>query len=252
MQQPVRLRVKQHHDATPTGAFAMNFSHALSNRLAKTFLFCSLTVGAVSQLSACFPLVAAGALGGTLAATDRRTLGTQLEDRQIQLKAESSIARELKGTNVNVTAYNRKLLLTGEVPDEQAKKRAEAIAGSVENVAAVVNELQVGFTSSLTSRAADATTTTKVKAMFVDDTQLLANAFKVTTERGVVYLMGRVTEAEGERAAQTASRVGGVTRVIKVLDPITEQELARMRNQPAPTNTSAAAPAETVSPVKPQ
>jgi osmotically-inducible protein OsmY len=226
------------------------FSRPLSLRLAKTVFIAALAAGALTQLTGCFALAAAGALGGTLAATDRRTLGTQLEDRQIQLKAESAIARELKGSNVNVTAYNRKLLLTGEVNTEEAKKRAEEVAGSVENVAAVVNELQVGFTSSLTSRAADATTTTKVKALFVDDTQLMANAFKVTTERGVVYLMGRVTEAEGERAAQTASRVSGVTRVIKVLDTISEEELARMRNQPAPSNASTAAQPQTVSPAK--
>jgi osmotically-inducible protein OsmY len=214
-------------------------------RAARWLLLCTLAAGAATQLAACFPLVAVGAVGGTLAATDRRTLGTQLEDRSIQLKAESSIAREIKNANINVTAYNRKILLTGEAPSEEAKKRAEAIAASVENVAAVVNELEIAGPSSLTSRASDTTITGKVKAVFVDDGQVMANAFKVTTERGVVYLMGRVTQAEGERAAQVASKVGGVTRVIKVLDYISEEELARMRNQPAP-----AAAAETATPAR--
>jgi osmotically-inducible protein OsmY len=213
-------------------------------RAARWVLLCALAAGATTQLTACFPLVAVGAVGGTLAATDRRTLGTQLEDRSIQLKAESSIAREIKDANINVTAYNRKVLLTGQAPSEDAKKRAESIAGSVDNVAAVVNELEVAGPSSLTSRASDATVTGKVKAVFVDDGQVMANAFKVTTERGVVFLMGRVTQAEGERAAQVASKVGGVTRVIKVLDYISEEELARMRNQPAPaTQAETAAPA---------
>lgn len=218
---------------------------AAAPRAARWLLLGTLAVSAATQLTACFPLVAVGAVGGTLAATDRRTLGTQLEDRSMQLKAESSIAREIKNANINVTAYNRKVLLTGEAPNEEAKKRAEAIAGSVENVAAVVNELEVAGPSSLTSRASDTTITGKVKAVFVDDGQVMANAFKVTTERGVVYLMGRVTQAEGERAAQVASRVGGVNRVVKVLDYISEEELARMRNQPAP-----AAPPETAAPAR--
>jgi osmotically-inducible protein OsmY len=211
--------------------------------VAKLALLCALSAGAATQLTACFPLIAAGAVGGTLAATDRRTLGTQLEDRQIQLKAESNIARALSGENVNVTTYNRKVLLTGEVPSAEAKQRAEQMAGSVENVSAVVNELEIAGASSMQSRLSDTTITGKVKAAFVDDAQIMANAFKVTTERGAVFLMGRVTQAEGERAAQTASKVGGVVRVIKVLDYISEEELARLRNQPAPSTPAATTPA---------
>jgi osmotically-inducible protein OsmY len=214
-------------------------------RLARVALFAALATAAVTQLSACLPLVAVGAVSGTLAATDRRTLGTQLEDRQIQLKAESSIARQIQGANINVTAYNRKVLLSGEAPTEDAKKRAESVASSVDNVAAVVNELEIAGPSSLTSRTSDATITGKVKAVFVDDREIMANAFKVTTERGVVFLMGRVTQTEGERAAQAASKVGGVTRVVKVLDYISDEELARMRNQPAPST-----PAQTAAPAR--
>jgi osmotically-inducible protein OsmY len=214
------------------------------SRRAKFALLCITSTVALTQLTACLPLVAVGAVSGTLAATDRRTLGTQLEDRQIQLKAESSIARQLQGANVNVTTYNRKVLLTGEVPTEDAKKRAEATAGSVDNVTAVINELEIAGPSSLTSRASDSTITGKVKAVFVDDAQIMANAFKVTTERGTVFLMGRVTQEEGERAAQAASKVGGVARVIKVLDYINDDELARMRNQPAPTQSQTTTPAK--------
>ncbi len=202
-------------------------------RLTRLVILLALSVAATTQLTACFPLIAAGAISTSLAATDRRTLGTQLEDRSIQIKAESQIEQAMKGEHVNVTTFNRKILLTGEAPTEELRKTAEKIAAAIENVEAVVNELEVGPPSSLGTRSRDTITTGKVKATFVDSKDVFANAFKVVTERDVVYLMGRVTKAEGDRAADVASRVSGVAKVVKVLDLITEEELKALSTKPA-------------------
>jgi osmotically-inducible protein OsmY len=207
-------------------------NHVLTS-VSKLLVTGVLLAGAASALTACLPLAAGAMIGGSLAATDRRTLGTQFDDRQIQIKTESSIAGSMKGENVNVTVFNRKVLLTGEVPSAELKAKAEQMAAGVENARTVVNELQIGGASSLTSRSNDALITSKVKATFVDAKDVFTNAFKVTTERSVVYLMGRVTPAEGDRAADLAARIAGVNRVVKVLDFITEDELKQLQREPA-------------------
>ena len=127
---------------------------------------------------------------------------------------------------MNVTSFNRKVLLTGEVPTAAAKAEAEKIAGGVENVLSIVNELQVAGASSLTARTSDSILTGKVKGNFVDDPNLLANAFKVVTESSVVYLMGLVTREEGDRAARVAARTSGVKQVVKVFEyiPVTPRK----------------------------
>ncbi len=170
-------------------------------------------------LQGCFPVIAGGIAAGALTVDDRRTLGAQTEDKAILLKAEGRISERFGNrANVNVTSFNRKVLLTGEVPDVVAKVDAERIAGGVENVASIVNELQVAGASSIGARTNDAILTGKVKGNFVDDKELLANAFKVVTEAGVVYLMGLVTREEGDRAAQVAARTSGVKQVVKVFE----------------------------------
>ena len=172
-------------------------------------------------LQGCFPIIAGGLAAGALAIDDRRTLGAQTEDKAILAKAESRIAEKFGNrANVNVTSFNRKVLLTGEVPDAAARAEAAQIAGAVENVASVVNELQIGGVSSLTARTSDSILTAKVKGNFVDDKELLANAFKVVSEASVVYLMGLVTREEGDRAASVAARTSGVKQVVKVFDYI--------------------------------
>jgi osmotically-inducible protein OsmY len=183
--------------------------------------------GGSALLAGCAPLIVGGAVvGGTLMVTDRRTSGAQLEDQGIELKAMNRL-REALGErgHVNVTSYNRMVLITGEVPDEAAKASAEQVVARVENVKSTVNELAVMGASSLTARSSDAILTSKVKATFVDAKDLQANAFKVVTERGTVYLMGRVTEKEGARAAEMARTVSGVQKVVRVFEYITEAEL---------------------------
>ncbi|GAP35052.1 BON domain-containing protein [Piscinibacter sakaiensis] len=186
------------------------------------------TLGGV--LAACAPLIVGGAMvGGTLMYTDRRTSGAQIEDQAIELKASRRIA-ELTGerVHVNVTSYNRLVLLTGEALTEADRATAGEAASRVENVRSVVNELAVMGHSSLTVRSNDSILSGKVKASLVDAKDLMANAFKVVTERGTVYLMGRVTEREANRAADIARSVSGVQKVVRVLEVISEAELAQI------------------------
>ena len=185
----------------------------------RLILTLALLAPAVPALQGCFPIVAGGIVAGALAIDDRRTLATQAEDKTIFAKAETRVSERLGNkANVNIASFNRRVLLTGEVPDEQTRAEAERIVGGVENVATIVNELQIAGISSLTARTNDAIITSKVKGNFVDDRELQANAFKVVTEAGVVYLMGLVTRAEGDRAAAVAARTSGVKQVVKVFD----------------------------------
>mgnify|MGYP003575713243 CR=1 FL=1 len=186
----------------------------------------AIATGALA-VGGCIPIIMGGAVMGTFAATDRRTMGNQVEDQSIELKSSNRISGRYgdKG-HVVINAYNRKVLLTGEVPNDAAKADAELQASTIENVRSVVNELQVGPPSSLTTRSNDTLITGKVKASLIDAKDLFANAFLINTQRGTVYLMGRVTEREGKRAASIAAGVSGVTKVVKVFDYITEAELA--------------------------
>ncbi|SFU80269.1 Osmotically-inducible protein OsmY, contains BON domain [Polaromonas sp. YR568] len=180
-------------------------------------------------LTACFPLVVGGVAGGAFVATDRRTSGAQLEDEGIELRATSRIRSNVgERVHVNLTSYNRQVLLTGEVPNAQDKQLVEQIVARVENVNSVVNELAVMGNSTLTQRSSDTLVTGRVKAMLVDARDLSSNAFKVVTERGTTYLMGRVTQRESDRATEVVRSTPGVQKVIRIFEIISEEELARM------------------------
>lgn len=199
-----------------------------------------LVSAAVMGLSACAPLVVGGAVGSTvLVATDRRTSGAQLEDQGIELRAAARLREEFGNrARVVVTSYNRRVLLTGEVPSDTDKALAVRLVSAVENVTEIVDELAVMSSPSLAARSSDALVTARVKAAMVDAQDLFANAFKVTTERGTVYLMGRVTQREAERATDVTRSIPGVQRVVRVFDLITEEELARIQPRQAPGGTS--------------
>lgn len=206
-----------------------------------------LALAASAALQACAPLVVGGAaVGGALMATDRRTSGTQVEDATIEVKG-SNRAKEVLGErgHVNVNSYNRMVLLTGEVPNEADRAAVEQAVARVENVKSVVNELAVGFSSSLTSRSNDVLIESKVKATFLDAKDLMSNAFYVTAERGNVYLMGRVTEREASRATDLTRSISGVVKVVRVFEIITEAELAEL---PEPTKPQPAKPASAPQP----
>lgn len=197
---------------------------------------CLGVVSLTSVLSACAPLVIGGAMaGGALVATDRRTSGAQLEDQGIELRSRNRLREQLgERGNVSVTSYNRQVLLTGEVAIEEDKATAERVVAGVDNVRAIVNELVVQIPSSFSQSSADILITGRVKAAMVDARDLSANAFKVVTSRGTVYLMGRVTQREADRATDIARNTNGVQRVVRVLEFISEEDLARMLPQPAP------------------
>jgi osmotically-inducible protein OsmY len=191
-------------------------------------------------LSACVPLVLGGAaVGGALVAVDRRTSGAQLEDESIELRASSRV-RDALGSrgHINITSYNRQVLITGEVPTAQEKQTVEQVVTRVENVRGVVNELGVMPNTSLTQRSNDSLVTGRVKASMVDAKDLFASAFKVITERGTTYLMGRVTQREANRATDITRSTSGVERVVRVLEIISEEELQ---------NLAASAPAKPAS-----
>jgi len=189
----------------------------------------------VSALSACVPLVIGGAAaGGSLVATDRRTSGAQLEDEGIELRGTSRLRSNLgERGHINLTSYNRLVLITGEVPTEADKAAVELAVARVENVRSVVNELAIGSASSIGNRSNDTLLTSKVKASMVDAKDVLTNAYKVVTERSVVYLMGRVSEREAVRATDIARGVGGVTKVVRVFEIVSEAELADAQARPA-------------------
>ncbi len=201
----------------------------------------ALALAAAALMSACAPLIVGGAaVGGALMASDRRTSGAQIEDQGIENKASTRIQQTLgERGHVNVTSFNRVALVTGEVPSEADRAAVEAALVGIENLKHVINELVVAPNSTLGQRSNDALITSKVKASFVDARDLFANAYKVVTERGVVYLMGRVTEREATRAVEIARGVSGVQKVVRVFELISEDELAQYAAKPAPAAASA-------------
>ncbi|MGQ0749882.1 MAG: BON domain-containing protein [Betaproteobacteria bacterium] len=174
---------------------------------------------AVPLVNGCAPLIVGGAAAtGVMVAEDRRTVGTITEDQAIELKAANRIGDRVKNAHVNVTSYNRMVLLTGEVADAAAKSAAEKTAQGVENVRTVFNELAVGPNSALSARANDTYLTSVVKARFVDAQRFSPVHVKVVTEAGVVYLLGLVTRKEADAATQIARTTRGVQRVVRVFE----------------------------------
>ncbi len=182
--------------------------------------------------------------GGALLATDRRSSGAQLDDEAIEMKARSRIDEAL-GTRGHAiaTSYNRVVLVTGEVPTESDKFLVGQTVGRIDAVKSVVNELAVAGSTSLVSRSGDAVVTAKVKAALVEAKDISASSVKVVTERGTVYLMGRVTEREAGRAASIARTVRGVQKVVRVFELLSEEELADLGPPATPASAAAARPA---------
>jgi osmotically-inducible protein OsmY len=192
------------------------------------FIFSAVAaVVLASGLSACVPLVIGGAaVGGAFVATDRRTSGAQLEDEGIELRANNRIGQALgESAHVNVTSYNRQVLLTGEVASAADQQKLQELVLKVENVRSVVNEVAVLGPSSLSQRSSDVLVTGKVKATLVDAKDVQSNVFKVITERGTVYLMGRVSLREANRATDLARSISGVQKVVRVFDILSDEEL---------------------------
>jgi osmotically-inducible protein OsmY len=184
-------------------------------------------------LSGCAPLLVGGAaVGGTMVATDRRTSGVQLEDETIELKANQRIRTAVGDrTHVNVTSYQRQVLLTGEVHREADKATVEATVQKIDGVKSVVNDLAVMWPTSTSERSRDLLLAGKVKATLVDASGLASGAFKIVVERGVVYLMGRVTEEEATRAIDLARAVPGAAKVVRLVEVISPEQLRNIKGR---------------------
>ena len=190
----------------------------------------STLVMCLGLASCAAPLMFGGVIGGAMVASDRRTTGIQVEDETIEQRSATAI-RENFGSkeHINITSYNRQVLITGEVTSDTVRRQVESLISRVENVRAVVNELAVGPASSFSDRSSDAVLVAKVKAAMVDTEDVFSNVFKVVGERGTVYLMGRVTQREAKRATDVVRGVSGVKRVVRVFEYITEDELRAMQ-----------------------
>lgn len=194
-------------------------------------------------LSGCFGAAAVGVGAGALLIGDRRLTETYLADEGIEIRAANRISERFGNlAHVNVTSYNRAVLLTGEVPDAAAKAEAEKIAAGVPNVKAISNELEVAGVSPLSARSNDAFITSKVKGRFLDANQFQVNHVKVVTEAGVVYLLGVVAKREADAAVEVARTTGGVKKVVRVFEIVSEEAIRRLDNQ-APAGQPAAAKA---------
>lgn len=186
-------------------------------------------------LAGCFGAAAVGVGAGALAYSDRRLTEVQLTDEGIEIRAANRISEKFGDrVHVNVTSYNRTVLLTGEVPDAATRGEVEKLVSGVANVRALSNELQVAAVSTLSSRSNDVFITSKVKARFIDASRFAANHVKVVTENGAVYLMGLVTQAESAAAVEIARTTGGVQKVVRVFEIVSDEEARRLSPPPAP------------------
>ena len=183
----------------------------------KLFGFAAAALAA-ALLQGCFPLAVTSVGTAALVATDRRTAGTYLEDETIEWKVFGRLREGFPGAHVNATSYNRRVLLTGEAPNEDMKKKIEEAVRTIENVKEVTNELQVAGASSIASRGNDSLVTSNVKARMVNNGRFPPQHVKVLTEAGTVYLMGLVTPQEGDAAVEIARNTSGVVRVVKVFE----------------------------------
>lgn len=210
------------------------------------FLLCALGSSA-AVLTGCFPVVATGVVAGALSVSDRRTTGAQAEDQAIELKAFNRFREQFKADNISlsVVSFNRIALVTGYAPNANVKAEAARIVGGVDNVRSVLNEVTIGPVPSIRTYGTDTVLTTRVKASLLEAKDIQANVIKVITESNTVFLMGIVTEREAARAADIASRVSGVRRVVRAFEIITEAELSRIQLQTGGSNNTApAAPAK--------
>jgi len=215
----------------------------------KKIVITALLLGATALplLQGCVPMIAAGATAGALSAFDRRSLGTQTEDETIEWKSSARVGEKFGDrVHINFTSFNRKVLLTGEVPSAEDKAEAELIVSGVTNVQGVYNELTIGPVSSFSDRSNDSYITSKVKGRMVDSGKFNPVHVKVVTEAGVVFLLGMVTQTEADSAISVARTTSGVKKVVNLLEIIMP---ARARELDiTQSNSSKPAPAETKTP----
>lgn len=209
-------------------------THLAPGRSRRKLLLGLLGVATLPALQGCFPLVATGVGAGAAMIADRRTSGAYMEDEGIEWKISNRL-RERFGDaiHVNVTSYNRNVLLTGEVPNDTLRAEVERSAAAADNVRGIVNEVAVAGNSALSARANDSLITSNVKARFVDAQRFSPHVVKVITEANVVFLMGLVTQAEADAATEVARTSQGVRRVVRVFEYISKAEADRLDRKQA-------------------
>jgi osmotically-inducible protein OsmY len=211
--------------------------------LRQPLLVLALGTAFVCSLQGCVPLMVGATAVGTMAAVDRRTLGTQTDDKSIEIKGEGR-ASKITGDKgrVAVTSYNRLVLLTGEVTDEKMKTEVEQQIATLPGVKSIENDLVVAPVSSVNARSSDLLITSKVKASIIDTKDLYLSAFKIHTDRGIVYLMGRVTQREARLGAEVArNAAGNIKKVVKLFEYISEDDLLELQPKPAADDPKARA-----------
>ena len=199
-----------------------------------------------ASLQGCLPLVVGATAVGSMAAVDRRSLGMQTDDKTIELKGEGR-ASKITGDKgrVAVTSYNRMVVLSGEVADEKMKAEVQAQIATLGDLKKIENDLEVAPVSTVSARSSDLLITSKVKAAIIDTKDLYISAFKIHTDRGVVYLMGRVTQREAKLAAEVARNAASdIRKVVKLFEYITEDELLEIKTKSSPEESRTPAPAK--------
>ena len=197
-------------------------------RNTQRFLLAGLALAGLTGLAGCGALVVGGAAATTaVVATDRRTTGEQVEDQAIEMKTAAEMRRLFEDkARVNATSYAGLVLLTGDVPTAQDKQKAEEAAKQVEKVKRVVNELRVGDVTPVSVRTNDTWLTSKVRSTLINTKEVPSRTILVTTERGVVYLLGKVTDHEGQRAAKATASVSGINKVVKLFQIVSPESIA--------------------------
>ncbi len=204
-------------------------SNAAGSRLTPSLTVWLLLAALAPSLAGCFGAAVVGVSAGALMVADRRISETYLADEGIEIRAANRIGEKFgSNTHVNVTSYNRMVLLTGEAPDAAAKAEVEKAVAGVPNVKAVTNELQVAGSSSLGGRSNDTYITSKVKARFIDYSKFSPHLVKVVTEAGTVYLLGLVTQREADDAVDIARTTSGVQKVVRVFEIIGGEDARRL------------------------
>ncbi|MFV0370753.1 MAG: BON domain-containing protein [Azonexus sp.] len=212
----------------------------MKNRLTLTLLLAALLT---PVLSGCFPAIVAGTAAGVISLHDRRSTGTQTDDETTEWKAAGRIPKEYKEkSRVSFISYNRRVLITGEVPSEEARQSIEQQTRQIEGVRDVYNELTVGTPATLSMRSNDTFLESKVKARLVDSRQISAHHVKVVAERGQVYLMGVVTNLEAKVAITVARTTAGVVKVINIMEILSDEEINRLNEQALLASKKPAAP----------
>ena len=231
--------------ASPTNLSRFQ-TQGLRDLCQKALVISALGITAIG-LAGCFPVVATGIVTGALSVSDRRTTGAQAEDQAIEIKAFNRFRERFKSGQISlsVVSFNRIALVTGYVPDEATKAEAARLVSSIENVKNSLNEIVVGLPPSIRTYGSDTILTTRVKASMLEAKDLQAQVIKVYTESSTVFLMGIVTEREANRAADIASRVSGVRRVVRAFETISEADLSRMHLQTGGNNPAAGPPKST-------